>query len=197
MAGGSVIEHQDGAVCAPDARSDAALVAAINSGELEAFTVLYYRHRDWVVAQACHFTGHPDLALDVLQETFLYFLKKFPGFQLTAQLKTFLYPAVRNYSIAARRKAARDRLSNPEELDAIPAPPTSPSTAEGNDALADVLALLPEENQAVVRLRFVDGLKLEEIARAMSVPVGTVKSRLHYALQTLRQDPRTKNFFEL
>jgi DNA-directed RNA polymerase specialized sigma24 family protein len=43
----------------------------------------------------------------VLQETFLYFLRKFPGFRLTANLKTFLYPAVRHLSIAARRKAAR------------------------------------------------------------------------------------------
>ena len=40
-----------------------------------------------------------------MQETFLYFLRKFPGFQLTANLKTFFYPAVKNLSIAARRKA--------------------------------------------------------------------------------------------
>ena len=43
-----------------------------------------------------------NLALDVMQETFLYLLKKFPGFRLTAQMKTFLYPAVKNLSIAAR-----------------------------------------------------------------------------------------------
>ena len=90
-----------------DARTDLELVAAVNRGDAAAFEALYIRYRDWVVSLAHRFTGDPDLALDVLQETFLYFLKRFPGFHLTAQLKTFLYPAVRNLSIAARRKAAR------------------------------------------------------------------------------------------
>src|SRR5690348_6654700 len=88
-----------------DARSDLELVAAINDGDAAAFEVLYLRYRDWVAGLAYRFTGDSDTALDVLQETFLYFLKKFPGFRLTANLKTFLYPAVRNLSIAARRKA--------------------------------------------------------------------------------------------
>src|SRR5213594_1361660 len=88
-----------------DARSDLELIAAINDGEAAAFEALYFRYRDWVVGLAHRFTGDSDSALDVLQETFLYFLRKFPGFRLTASLKTFLYPAIRNLSIAARRKA--------------------------------------------------------------------------------------------
>ena len=44
----------------------------------------------------------------------------------------------------------------------------------------------------MVLLRFVDELSLEEIAEAMRLPLGTVKSRLHYALKTLREDPRTR-----
>src|ERR1051326_8857328 len=90
-----------------DARSDLELIAAINNGDAASFEVLYFRHRDWVVSLAHRFTNDSDTALDVMQETFLYFLKKFPGFRLTANLKTFLYPAVRNLSIAARRKAQR------------------------------------------------------------------------------------------
>ena len=85
-----------------NSRSDQELIAAINNGDSGAFELLYYRHRDWVVSLAYRFTGDRELALDVLQETFLYFLRKFPGFILTAQLKTFLYPAVRNLSISAR-----------------------------------------------------------------------------------------------
>jgi DNA-directed RNA polymerase specialized sigma24 family protein len=45
-------------------------------------------------------------------------------------------------------------------------------------------------------LRFVDGLSLAEVAGAMDIPLGTVKSRLHNALQTLRADARTKDFFQ-
>ena len=48
----------------------------------------------------------------------------------------------------------------------------------------------------MLRLRFVDGLSLAEVAEAMDIPLGTVKSRLHHALQTLRQDERTRKFFE-
>ena len=105
-------------------RSDAELVAAINNGDAGAFDVLYFRHRDWVIALAYRLTGDRDAALDVLQETFLYVLRKFPGFRLTANFKTFLYPAVRNLSIAARRKAARYQATpaDVEQLENAPAP---------------------------------------------------------------------------
>ena len=175
--------------------TDAELVAAINRGDAAAFEILYFRHRDWVAALAYRFTGDSDAALDVLQETFLYFLKKFPGFRLTANLKTFLYPAVRNLSIAARRKAARYQATPAEleQLEHAPAPPVAGAEA---DDLPFVLATLPEEQREVLLLRFVDGLSLAEIAEAMGIPLGTVKSRLHNALQTLRQDERTKSFFD-
>src|SRR5881398_3375531 len=101
-----------------NSRSDQELIAAINDGDSDAFEALYYRYRDWVVSLAYRFTGDRELALDVLQETFLYFVKKFPGFQLTASLKTFLYPAVQHLSIAARRQAQRFQ-SNESELEQL------------------------------------------------------------------------------
>ena len=88
-----------------DLRNDTELIAAVNAGDADAFEALYWRYRDWIASLAWRFTGDPDLALDVMQETFLYLLRKFPGFRLTAQLKTFLYPAVRHLSLSARRKA--------------------------------------------------------------------------------------------
>src|SRR2546425_6896102 len=97
-----------------DARNDLELIAAINAGDAAAFEALYFRYRDWVAGLAYRFTGDSDAALDVLQEAFLYFLRKFPGFRLTAKLKTFLYPAIRNLSIAARRKAERYQATEAE-----------------------------------------------------------------------------------
>ena len=175
--------------------SDVALVAAINGGDAAAFEVLYFRHRDWVAGLACRFTGDSDAALDVMQETFLYLLRKFPGFRLTANLKTFLYPAVRNLSISARRKTARYQAT-PAELEQLEhAPAPAAPGAEAGD-LQVVLTALPEEQREVLLLRFVDGLSLAEIAATMDIPLGTVKSRLHNALQTLRQDERTRAFFD-
>jgi len=176
-------------------RSDVELIAAINRGDADAFEVLYWRYRDWVLGLAFRLTGDSDAALDVMQETFLYFLRKFPGFRLTAQLKTFLYPAVRNLSITARRKAGRYQAT-PGELEQIEntAAPEPVRAAAGD--LEAVLAQVPEEQREVLMLRFVDGLSLAEVADAMDIPLGTVKSRLHNALQTLRADERTRNYFE-
>jgi RNA polymerase sigma-70 factor, ECF subfamily len=174
--------------------SDLELIAAINNGDAAAFETLYFRYRDWVVSLAHRFTGDSDAALDVMQETFLYFLKKFPGFRLTANLKTFLYPAVRNLSIAARRKAQRYQATE-AQLEKIENAPSEDSAATPSE-LHLVLAGLSEEHRETILLRFVDGLSLAEIADAMEIPLGTVKSRLHIALQTLRNDKRTREYFE-
>lgn len=177
-----------------DPLGDAELVAAINQGSHAAFETLYRRHRDWTVNLAFRFTGDEALALDVMQETFLYLLRKFPGFELRAQLRTFLYPAVRNLSIAARRKASRCQAASGEDdlLATLPAPEVAPS---GSGDLTAVLAGLTEEHREVLLLRFVDGLSLEEISVAMEIPIGTVKSRLHNALKLLRENPRTRELF--
>jgi RNA polymerase sigma-70 factor (ECF subfamily) len=173
-----------------DPRSDHDLVAAANAGDATAFDALYHRHKQWVVSLATRFTGDPDQALDVLQETFIYLLSKFPGFTLTSRLTTFLYPAVKNISIGFRRKSARF-IGGDAGLDQAPAP--TPAHAS---ELTTVVAALPEIQQEVVLMRFVDGLSLEEIATALSIPLGTVKSRLHNALNALRADPRVQKFFE-
>ena len=59
-----------------------------------------------------------------------------------------------------------------------------------------VLAGLPEEHRETLWLRHVDGLALAEIAEMLEVPLGTVKSRLHNGVRMLRDDPRTRRFFE-
>ena len=174
--------------------SDLELIAEINNGDSGAFETLYLRYRDWVVSLAQRFTGDSDAALDVMQETFLYFLKKFPGFRLTANLKTFLYPAVRNLSIAVRRKAQRYQATE-AQLEKIENT-ASEETVVASSELAAVLAGLSEEHRETILLRFVDGLSLAEMAEAMEIPLGTVKSRLHIALQTLRNDKRTREFFD-
>src|SRR5205814_4215690 len=161
-----------------NARSDQELIAAINDGDSDAFEALYYRYRDWVVSLAYRFTGDRELALDVLQETFLYFIKKFPGFRLTAQLKTFFYPAVRNLSIAARRKAERFQPHG-NETEIIEAALTTEPKVSLHESLTAALGVLSDEHREVLLLRFVDGLRLAEIAEALNIPLGTVKSRLH------------------
>jgi len=177
-----------------DQRTDLELVAAINGGDAAAFEVLYLRYRDWVVGLAHRFTGDSNSSLDILQETFLYLLKKFPGFRLSANMKTFLYPAVRNLSIAARKKAARYQSGElgASQIEEIPACDTVPGSS---GEVGAILAMLGPEHREVLLLRFVDDLTLAEIAQALGIPLGTVKSRLHHALERLRAHPRTRGLF--
>lgn len=181
---------------APDPRSDADLVRALNAGDASAFDGIYYRHRDWVVRLAQRFTNNPDDALDVLQETFSYLFRKFPGFVLSASMTTFLYPVVKNHSIAARRK--RNRLVQFADAGALPEPAAKESidADAGRDELRAVLAVLPEGQREALLMRFVDGMSLLEIGEALGIPEGTVKSRLHNAIATLRGDERTRRYFE-
>ena len=177
-----------------DSQSDEDLVAALNRGDHAAFEVLYYRYRDWVVNLAFRFTRDRELALDVMQETFFYFVKKFPGFCLRAQLKTFFYPAVRNLSITLQRKSRRlEPYAEASEADA--AVTETSSGTEGTDISA-VLGSLTPEHREVLLLRFVDGMSMAEISEALEVPVGTVKSRLHNGLRQLREAPLTRELFE-
>lgn len=176
-----------------DLRADEALVRAINAGDVSAFDTLYYRYRDYVVRLARRFTGNDEDALDVLQDTFAYLLGKFPGFRLTSRMTTFLYPAIKHLSITLAQK--RRRLPADERaLRTVAAPSEAPGSSIRSE-LSTVLAALPEGQLEVVLMRFVDDMTLAEIADALEVPLGTVKSRLHKALQTLRHDPRTRRHF--
>ncbi len=172
--------------------SEQELIELINQGDPDAFEGLYRRYRDWVHRLAWRFTGNQQDALDVLQETFTYLLGKFPGFSLTASMTTFLYPVVKHLSLTIRRKNRRF-TSDEEMLSEITAPALKESHSSRSELTA-VLAILPDEQREVLLMRFVDDMSLQEIAAALNIPLGTVKSRLHHALQRLRDDRRTKEY---
>ena len=199
-----------------DPRSDGELVDAINTGDDGAFEALYFRYRDWVHGVATRFTHDHDLALDVLQETFAYVLRKCPSLKLTAEMKTFLYPVIKHTAIALRKKSLRF-VSDDEALANLGAPPPPPLDSRGDPRrgatgslpasadpldespraeLASALRLLPAEQRETLLMRFVDDMTLQEIADALCVPLGTVKSRLHHTLKTLREHEHTRRYFD-
>ena len=165
------------------------LIQRLNEGDGTAFDILYFRYKDWVMRLAWRFTGHEEDALDVLQETFSYFARKFPGFRLSAALTTFLYPAVRNLSIAARRKRQKSAgiESDPEFFE------SPSSTSRLPHELDTVFAALTSAHREILLMRFVDDMTQPEIAEALSLPLGTVKSRLHHAIHAARQLPNIED----
>ncbi|HEX6992908.1 MAG TPA: sigma-70 family RNA polymerase sigma factor [Gammaproteobacteria bacterium] len=185
-----------------DGLSDEALVEICNRGAADdaahAFEALYRRHRDYVLRVAMRFVRDRDLAYDALQETFAYLLRKFPpqgaGLVLTARLQTLLYPAAKHCAISALRKAGREADHGGDDaLENLPA-----ETADAPDprVIDAALARLSAERREVLTLRFVDDLSLAEIAAALGVPLGTVKSRLHLALKQLREIPEIRDLFD-
>ena len=182
-----------------DPRSDATLVGICNEGDAraaaDAFEALYRRHRDFVLRVALRFAPDVDSALDVLQDTFVQLLRRFPpsgeGLRLTAKMTTFLYPIARNAAISAQRKASGLPVADEVAPDDLPAPP-----ALETDGIGGLLAGLPAGQREALNLRFVDGLTLEEIARALDIPLGTVKSRLHLGIAALKSSPLAKELLQ-
>ncbi len=187
-----------------DRRSDKELVELCNTGArdeaVEAFETLYRRHRDYVTRVALRFGADREAAVDVLQETFLYLLGKFPpagdGLALTAQLRSLLYPVAKNLTLSFLRQ--RSRLDDAEEFDPdrLPAPVAFDPADRDPAWLSSAVSRLSAERREVLLLRFVDDMSLQDIADTLSIPLGTVKSRLHLAVKELRDSPEIKDFGE-
>jgi RNA polymerase sigma-70 factor (ECF subfamily) len=187
-----------------DPRADHELVAAVALGDTRAFAALYQRHKVFVTRVARRFSSSDDDALDALQQTFTTFLAQFPAFRLDerAKLSTYLYPVVKNICLArarAQRVHHRDTSTLPPDDAAAMADTRALSRRPDDDttrALADALSRLPEAQRETLLMRCVDEMTPDETAAALGVPVGTIKSRLHYALAALRADPVLGSLFE-
>lgn len=181
--------------------SDSQLVDRANAGgpaAAEAFSILYRRHRDYVLRIARRYANDDGLALDATQETFMYLLRRFPPppgnrLELTAMLTTLLFPVAKHAALGAKQKRDRMRLISPNAEDSEDM--SLPADRGEQEDMQAVLARLGDEHREVVWLRFVDDLSMTEIAERLGVPLGTVKSRLHNAVKKLREDPAVKDFF--
>ena len=116
--------------------------------------------------------------------------RKLPELDMRARFTMFLYPVVRHLALARRRRGGREIA-----VDSPPEPAVRDEPLASREDLAHVVGGLPPEQRDAVMLRFVDDLSLAAVAAELRVPVGTVKSRLHQALRTLREDPRTRRYF--
>ncbi len=164
-----------------EAGIDVDLVARANRGDAAAFEALYHRHKGWVLGVARRYTTDPDEALDILQDTYAYFFGKFPGFELSAALRAFLFPVVKHVALTRKRKRRPSEDLAKVDPARLAVAPTEPSEVD------TLLARLPETHREVLWLRFSDDMSLKDIAVALDIPLGTVKSRLHNGLEMVRE----------
>jgi RNA polymerase sigma-70 factor (ECF subfamily) len=189
--------------------TDAALVAAVAAGSEDALAALYDRHAAGIHATAFRLTGDRHAAEDVVQEVFLTLWNRAERFDpAIGSLAAWLGTIARNRAVDRLRASGRrpklvslareddepvgaalDRAAaGRAEADGFDAsdPVAALDAAEARAAINGVLTTMPEPERAVILLAYRDDLSQSEIASALAIPLGTVKTRTRRALARLR-----------
>lgn len=167
----------------PEQVSDADLLAAHVAGDPAAFEEIVRRHRDRLWAVAMRTTGDPEEASDALQDALISAYRRAEQFRGDSAVTTWLHRIVVNASLdRLRRRAVRTALPLPDDNDALPGavvadPVDHMDRREIQLVVTQALAELPEDQRAAVLLVDVEGWSVEDAARMLGCPEGTVKSR--------------------
>lgn len=182
---------------APDPDGD--LVRRAQRGDQAAFGELMRAHYEPVFRLVHSIVRHEHDARDVCQEIWLAVWRNLAEFRGDAKLTTWIHPIATRKAIDHLRKRRRwyDRFlpfsSDPEEAGTVPEPAQPEHTRdsaeqrERREQFERALQSLPPMQRTMLALREVQGLSYEEIARAVSIPTGTVMSRLYHARRLLAQ----------
>jgi RNA polymerase sigma-70 factor (ECF subfamily) len=164
--------------------SDEELMAAVARGDERALGILVERRSPRIHAHLARMTGSPDDAEDLLQETWLRVARGARGYQEGRPVRPWLFGIASNLARDLhRRRAVRRQASGTARPDRA-RPSVRPFEAI---ALRDRVQRLPDRLREVLWLRFYEEFSEAEIADALGVPRGTVKSRLHGAIRELKR----------
>ena len=179
---------------------EAALVRRCVAADQAACAELVATHERMVYALACHLLGDREEAMEVSQEVFLRVFRTLSAFRGQSALKTWIFRIVVNQARNRQRWWNRRHRTQQVSLDlhveqcgeiessGEVLPDRLLASKEVAARIDQALARLPFDQRTVVVLREVEGLRYEEIAFSLGVAVGTVKSRLTRARQTLREE---------
>ena len=175
-----------------DSCLDAELVCRLQSGSLEALGVIYERHRNLVYRTALAITGDPEAAADLLHDVFLRLHRFAAHIDPQRPLEPWLYRMTTNqaYTWIKRRKRWLRPLEDVAEWltgSKKDLPSYQAEIDESWQYVQQAVLSLPLSHRGVVVLYYVNDLSLQEISEILEIPVGTVKSRLHYGRQALKK----------
>jgi len=171
-------------------------------GNRPAFEELVHRYEKELYGYLRNYLGDPEMAEDVFQQTFLQIYLKCDQFEPERKLRPWLYAVATNQAIDHQRRFGRHRMASLDRrmgkdeesetgafVELFDNPCRGPVEETENNEQADEIRRavdgLPEQTRQVVLLVYFQGLKYREAAHALGIPVGTVKSRLHGAIQKL------------
>ena len=185
-----------------DESSDEAMLASYRaSGDRSVFETLMRRYEREIYSYLRRYTGNAELAEDAFQGTFLQVHLKCHQFDSERRFRPWLYAIATNQAIDVQRRnkrhkmASLDRTAGEDDgrggtwtdklVGEAPHPLWVASREENGRWVNNAVETLGESMQQVIQLVYYQGLKYREAADVLGIPVGTVKSRLHAAVQRL------------
>jgi RNA polymerase sigma-70 factor (ECF subfamily) len=170
---------------------DAVLVERIRSGDRYAFNLLVWKWEKPIYNLALRVLGSEEDAAEVCQEVFIKAYMHIHEFRGDARFSTWLYRIAINccHNHLRRRQRQRKLQVQVPDVEGAAAPDAEAVIHQTQlvDRIHRALQALPEDQRLVVELRVMHELSVEEVARIMGIPEGTVKSRLYYAVKRLRE----------
>ena len=161
--------------------TDADLVARSRGGSRTAFAELVRRHEGWLVSLLDHLVESRADSEDLAQEALITAWERLGSLREGQAFASWLRRIAVSKALAWRRRQARRARSIVTEPVAPPFDATQPV------AVRQVLLRMRPEHAAVLVLREIEGLSYEEIAETLRLPLGTVRSRLHYSRESFRR----------
>jgi len=164
-------------------------VAQARAGEPAAWETLFRRYQLPLYVFVFELVREEQTALDVVQETFIAAVRHLDSLREDGKFGSWLFGIAHQKCLQRWRKRTEMLV---EELPEVPesvedGPDELLIRREQEAALMNLLAQLPPPQRAVLLLHLVEEFPLEEIARITSTPLGTVKSRLHYAKRAVQK----------
>lgn len=185
-----------------DDLEDSDLMLRYARGDERAFAILVDRHQKPLYNFILRSCSNRDTADELLQDVFLRVIKSAASYQPSAKFTTWVYTIARNACIDAARKRSRADLyslqnhvgddeggqTHQDRLvdDSAHSGSVDAERQAFRDRLQQALEKLPEDQREVFVLRELTGLKFREVAEVVDAPLPTVKSRMRYAIETLR-----------
>lgn len=179
---------------------DRRLIAECLAGRRDAFGELVSRYQARLFNAAIRLVDNAEDAADVVQDAFLNAFQSLHTFKGDAEFFTWLYRIAFNTAISQKRKKraavsldadGTDPGLEPDDPSEYVKPGAALERSEEERQLHDAMNRLSHEHREVLVLKDIEGMKYEEIAEVLGVPIGTIRSRLHRARLELRDLLRT------
>lgn len=169
--------------------TDEQILEGIKCGDINVMKHLYESYYVLLCNFAYRFTKDKDSAKDIVSDFFLHFWLKRETIDISTNLRSYLYVAVRNYSLnylkSSNRKFIKLSIHDEDESWDIESEDQFYKAIESDEEVELILSKLPDRKRLVFKLKVIDGLKYKEIAEILSISVNTVQNHMVEAYKIL------------